>query len=125
MATLAGRDKEVVISAETIMALEAKYPTMIVGVELAKMHLWLLNNPSRRPVKVLRFVESWLKRAKPAGNVVTISRRDNLNLLCGRDNGSKFGTTGILDSTAIRPDARQLRIEDVGPLGGRSASGCD
>jgi hypothetical protein len=32
--------------------------------ELAKMHLWLARNPSRRPASPYRFVDNWCKKVK-------------------------------------------------------------
>jgi hypothetical protein len=64
---LTGKDSELELSTDTVDALRRKWPTRDVANELAKMHLWLLRYPRRRPVNVWLFVENWLRRA-PAVN---------------------------------------------------------
>ena len=61
------RSGDVDLSTDTIAALKRKYPTRDVDGEIAKMHLWLLRYPKRRPINVWLFVDNWLKRA-PAVN---------------------------------------------------------
>jgi hypothetical protein len=52
------------------LGLYAKYASYGAGIdvdkELAKMALWLEKNPSRRPVKPIRFAEKWLDKCKGA-----------------------------------------------------------
>ena len=51
------------LSTDTISALQSKWPSRDVPAELARMHLWLLRYPKRRPANVWRFVDAWLKKA--------------------------------------------------------------
>lgn len=51
------------LSTETIAALQLRWTTRDVASELAKMHLWLLRYPKRRPASIWRFVDNWLKAA--------------------------------------------------------------
>ena len=60
---LSGKNESVELSPETVTALQSKFPTRDVPAELAKMHLWLLRYPKRRPANIWRFVDTWLKRA--------------------------------------------------------------
>lgn len=64
---LTTRDGAVELSTDTIAALKRKHPTRDVDAEIAKMHLWLLRYPKRRPVNVWLFVDNWLRRS-PAVN---------------------------------------------------------
>jgi hypothetical protein len=54
---------EVEIDEQTIEALQSKWPSRDVQVELKRMHLWLLRYPVRRPATIWRFVDNWLKKA--------------------------------------------------------------
>ena len=56
---------EVEITDEVIDGLKLRYPNTNVRDELSLMALWLAKNPSRRPKRVMRFVETWLKKATP------------------------------------------------------------
>lgn len=60
---LSGKTGEVELSTDTIAALKARFPTKNVERELALAHLWLLKNPSSRPVRMIRFLENWLRKA--------------------------------------------------------------
>jgi hypothetical protein len=51
------------LSTDTVNALKTKFRGVNVDEELAKLHLWLLKNPSRRPKRYIRFIESWLSRS--------------------------------------------------------------
>ena len=53
------------LSTDVIRGLELRYPQVIVRDQLALMALWLEKNPARRPKRVIRFVENWLKSASP------------------------------------------------------------
>lgn len=53
------------ISEEVIAGLCLRYPNTNVRDQLALMALWVAKNPSRAPKRVLRFVETWLKRSSP------------------------------------------------------------
>lgn len=53
------------ISDEVIGGLQLRYPNANVREQLSLMALWLAKNPSRRPKRVMRFVETWLTRASP------------------------------------------------------------
>lgn len=53
------------ISDEVISGLQLRYPNANVREQLSLMALWLAKNPSRRPKRVMRFVETWLKRSQP------------------------------------------------------------
>jgi hypothetical protein len=68
--TLESKDGSVELTPQTLEALRLTWPTKDVRTELAKMHLWLLANPARRPANIWRFVRNWLKKApdfvKPA-----------------------------------------------------------
>lgn len=54
------------------------YEHINVDSELKKMIAWLVSNPSQRKTKrgILRFINSWLNRAKPESVQVTQSQRD-------------------------------------------------
>lgn len=118
---LRGRDGDEQIADETIAALAAKYPGVDVGAELAKAHLWLLRNPKGRPKLVMRFVETWMKRSRPARpvNVVALARRDNLNQLCGRQDGQQhgWGSARSVDAADVRAVPRDLWLENVRNVG--------
>jgi hypothetical protein len=60
---LAGKHGPVELSADTIAALKLSYATKNIDLETARAALWLERNPSRRPVRMLRFLETWLKRS--------------------------------------------------------------
>lgn len=53
------------ISEEVISGLQLRYPQTNVREQISLMALWLAKNPSRRPKRVIRFVETWLKRSQP------------------------------------------------------------
>ncbi len=53
------------ISDEVVRGLELRFPKTNVKDQLSLMALWLAKNPSRAPKRVLRFVETWLKRSQP------------------------------------------------------------
>lgn len=53
------------ISDEVISGLSLRYPQTNVREQLSLMALWLAKNPSRRPKRVMRFVETWLKKSSP------------------------------------------------------------
>lgn len=50
---------------EVISGLALRYPNTNVREQLSLMALWLAKNPSRKPKRVIRFVETWLGRASP------------------------------------------------------------
>ena len=58
-------DGEYELSDELIQGLSLRYPNANVRDQLSLMALWLAKNPARRPKRVIRFVETWLKRASP------------------------------------------------------------
>src|SRR6266571_382731 len=63
-----------VIGADTIRALQLRYPLADVERELLLAGLWLEKNPASRPKKPLRFVENWLKKASPRAPMIDIKR---------------------------------------------------
>lgn len=106
------------VGEDTSRALAAKYPAVDVDGELLKMHLWLLTNPGGRPVKIWRFVDNWLRRAKPKSvAVLKVARVSNINDLCGRGNGH----TGGVDGTPVCLVARAVRQPDDDHVGRLSA----
>lgn len=60
-----GRAGAVEVDEVAMRGLELKYPGVRVADEMAKMHLWLLRHPAKRPANVWRFLDNWLKRVKP------------------------------------------------------------
>ena len=51
----------------------AKYPQVQdMAGELAKMHLWLAQHPSKRFKMPLKFVDNWLKKARPAKQALRV-----------------------------------------------------
>lgn len=50
---------------EVLRGLELRYPQVAVKDQIALMALWLAKNPARRPKRVLRFVETWLRKSTP------------------------------------------------------------
>ena len=111
---LLSRSGEFEISEQTVNALRLAYPDKQVDRELALMHLWLLSNPARRPVKMLTFVKAWLKRAK-AYNPTKEARRANIAGLCGWD---KRDDPASMDDAAIRAPDRIVWEQSDGDVGG-------
>ena len=112
---LLGKVGEFELTAQTVDALRLAYADKQVDRELALMHLWLLSNPARRPVKVLTFVKAWLKRAR-AYNPTKEARRANIAGLCG---WNKRDDPASVDGTAVQPlrlELRQQGDDDVGGL---------
>lgn len=70
---LSSADGEYEIPEEVIAGLCLRYPQANVRDQLALMALWLAKNAARRPKRVLRFVETWLKRASPKLKAVPIT----------------------------------------------------
>lgn len=122
-------DGPVEITEETIQCLQTKYPTKAVADELAKMHLWLLAHPKRRPKGLWRFMDHWLSPSRATGperirsnyQSATVSpsvqRRENLANLCGWNREPASKRVAAAD---IRPDDGDLfRVEDDRRLGWR------
>lgn len=72
MATLQSKGGEIELSTETVMALQARWITRDVENELLKMHLWLLQHPTRRPVRIWRFIDVWLERSPAVKRPTTV-----------------------------------------------------
>jgi hypothetical protein len=53
------------LSEQLIAAFQAKYPAVQVREQILIASLWLERNPSRRPTKPLRFLDTWLKKHIP------------------------------------------------------------
>ena len=51
------------LSADTVKALQVRFPTRNVTDELLKAHLWLERYPKRRPVSIWRFLDNWHDKA--------------------------------------------------------------
>ena len=51
------------LSADTIAALQTRYPTKDVARELQLAHLWLLEHERRRPKRIYAFLRNWLARS--------------------------------------------------------------
>ena len=107
---LLGREGEYELSAQTVDALRLAYADKAVDRELALMHLWLLSNPARRPVKMLTFVKAWLKRCKLADKTRE-TRRANIAGLCG------WNDPASVDEPAIRQIGGELREQDGSNVG--------
>lgn len=57
-----------------VAAWKKAYPRINVDEELEKMNCWLLSNAAKRPKSNwLRFVNSWLARAKPERRAATFA----------------------------------------------------
>jgi hypothetical protein len=63
-----------VIGADTIRALQIRFPLADVERELLLAGLWLEKNPASLPKKPLRFVENWLKKSSPRAPMIDIKR---------------------------------------------------
>ena len=72
MMRLHGRDGEVEVDADMVVALKSKWRTRNVEAELAKMHLYLVRYPTRRPKLIWRFVDNWLKKAPATVRPLTL-----------------------------------------------------
>lgn len=59
------RDSEFELDDDMIEALSVRYPAIDVREESLKLYWWLMRKPSSRPVNMPRFVENWMKKAKP------------------------------------------------------------
>ena len=112
---LLGKMGEFEISDQLIESLQAIYP-VDVRIELAKMDVWLNCNAARRPVRVLKFVKAWLKRAK-AYNPTKEARRANIAGLCG------WNHTPSVDDAIVRPPSLGVWESDGEHVGGVPPSG--
>lgn len=62
---IAGADGDYELTEEILLGLSQRFPNANVREQVGLMALWLAKNPARRPKRVIRFVETWLKRASP------------------------------------------------------------
>jgi len=63
-----------VIGADTMRALQIRFPLADVERELLLAGLWLEKNPASLPKKPLRFVENWLKKSSPRAPMIDIRK---------------------------------------------------
>jgi hypothetical protein len=63
MITLQAKNGVVELNDITIRALHQAWPTKDVDTELAKMHLWLLAHPHKRPTYFWTFTRNWLRKS--------------------------------------------------------------
>jgi len=63
-----------IIGADTIRALQIRFPLADVERELLLAGLWLEKNPASLPKKPLRFVENWLKKSSPRAPMIDIRK---------------------------------------------------
>ncbi len=56
------------VTEEIVKMFQATYPKLDIYQQLNEMAMWCFSNPSKRKTQagVLRFINSWLSRAKPA-----------------------------------------------------------
>ena len=61
------------LSPDVIRGLQLRYPLCNVPDQLLLYNLWLQKNPARRPKRLLRGVENWLKKASPKAPMVDLT----------------------------------------------------
>jgi len=61
---LPSADGEFNLTPDMIESLRVKYPRTDIDRELAKIHLWLHRNPSRRWSRMLSGIEKWLSKVE-------------------------------------------------------------
>ncbi len=91
------------ITETLIKAWRANWPAVDVELELARMHLWLMKNAARRPVRPIRFIETWFKRCKP--------KMVNLTVVDGKVSERELMMQGKAKGVHARPGETYAEFE--------------
>jgi hypothetical protein len=59
------RDGEFDLTDDMIAALAIRFPAVDAREQCLLAYWWLMRCPARRPVNMPRFIENWIKKAKP------------------------------------------------------------
>ena len=67
------------VTSDLVQMYQATYPKIDIYDQLNQMAMWCFSNPAKRKTKtgILRFINSWLSRAKPAQALEAVSTRES------------------------------------------------